>query len=138
MDKAKSSIHPSKNIFVQYRANDGLEYLDLSNITSASVFVKPTISGAAPASTDGAMLDWDPSINKFVAWDRSGTAMYFLTLPTDHVNGTWVWTSAAGTGGVTPALPQFQGTHGRFRAVPSLGGVLLMSTGVDPICFYKY
>lgn len=131
---AKGAICPTKNVLVTISATGTLLVSDLT--TPTNTIYTPTTTGTGP-SAGKYTLDWDSINSRFVSWDASGTTVYFLAVPSDPVAGTWVWTSAAGSGGTTPAAGVINGTYGRFRFCASLGGIVLMPTAVNPISFYK-
>ena len=130
----KAGICPTKNVLVALGSSGQLLVNDLANPTAA--IYTPTTSGTGP-SAGKYTLDWDSINSRFVSWDQSGTTVYFLSVPADPASGTWVWTTASGSGGVTPANGVTYGTYGRFRFCASLGGIVLMPTASNPICFYK-
>ena len=131
---SKGSICPTKNVLVTIGASGQLLVNDLTTPTNA--IYTPTTTGTGP-SAGTYTLEWDATNSRFVAWNASGTTVYFLAVPSDPVSGTWTWTSAAGSGGATPASTTASGTYGRFRFCESLGGIVLMPTAVNPISFYK-
>lgn len=131
---SKGAICPAKNILVTFTNTGAIQVNDLTSPTSA--IYTPTVTGTGPSAIQHT-LEWDSVNGRFVAWDASGTTVYFLSVPSDPVSGTWVWTSAAGSGGVTPAAGTTNGVYGRFRFVESLGGILLMPTATNPISFYR-
>jgi hypothetical protein len=134
--QSKGAICETHNLLVMLKATGAVMYKDLAS--PATAFVTPTVSGTAPSAGKWT-LDWDSGNTRFVAWDQSGTTVYFLTVPATPSIGTWEWTSASGIGGTTPgSATGTAGTYGRFRAVPSLGGALLMSNHNTAISFYKF
>ena len=95
---------------------------------------------SGPGSTTKGVLEWDTIGQRFLSCDLTGKTMYFLTPGANPASGgdAWVWTSATPAGGVTPAAAHANGVFGAFRYVQSLGGVIYMPTGSDPISFYKF
>lgn len=131
---SKGAICPTENVLVTISTTGTLLVSDLAAPTNA--IYTPTTTGTGP-NAGSYTLEWDTINNRFVAWNASGTAVYFLSVPADPVAGTWAWTSAAGSSGTTPAAATASGTYGRFRFCASLGGIVLMPTAVNPISFYK-
>lgn len=131
---SKGAICPTKNVLVTISATSTLLVSDLTTPTNA--IYTPTTTGTGPTAGTYT-LEWDSTNGRFVAWNASGTTVYFLAVPADPVSGTWTWTSAVGSGGTTPAATTASGTYGRFRFCESLGGIVLMPTAVNPISFYK-
>lgn len=131
---SKGAIDPVNNLLVTIGASGQILVQDLATPTSA--IYTPTTSGTGP-SAGKYTLEWDSTNSRFVAWNNSGTTVYFLAVPAVPSSGTWVWSSVAGSGGTTPAASTTNGSFGRFRYCQSLGGVVLMPTATNPISFYR-
>ena len=134
---SKGAIDPVHNIMVGWSSTGGIRALNLASPTG---FYTPTITGTGPGSTTKGVLEWDTIGQRFLSCDLTGKTMYFLTPGANPASGgdAWVWTSATPAGGVTPAAAHANGVFGAFRYVQSLGGVIYMPTGSDPISFYKF
>lgn len=136
---SKGAVDPVHNLLMQLGSTSStLLVHDLSN--PANPIVSPGCTGTGPTSGNW-NLDWAPTLGCFVSWDNSGTAVFFLTPPaTNPLSNTWTWTSAPGTGGVTPGNATGAGVYGRGRVVTISGvsGYLMMPAENTPACFYRF
>lgn len=136
--RSKAAVDATHNILV-FMGLSGIVYAqDLSSPTS-SIYA-PTCTGTSPGAGDN-VLEWDSVAGRFVAWDRTGKTLYFLTPGANPAAGgdSWAWSSTTPAGGATPAAAHANGTYGRFRVNNgTLRGVVLMPLHNQPICFYKF
>ena len=71
---------------------------------------------------------------------RGGSTVYSLSIPSDIVNGTWVWTIVPLDAGntVSPnSVSQTYGTYKRFSYVPSSHGVVVVNANNQSVYFFK-
>lgn len=136
--RSKGAVDATHNILV-FMGLSGVVYAqDLASPTS-SIYA-PTCTGTSPGAGDN-VLEWDSVAGRFVAWDRTGKTLYFLTPGANPASGgdSWTWASTTPAGGATPAAAHANGTYGRFRVNNgTLRGVVLMPLHNQPICFYKF
>jgi hypothetical protein len=135
-----AAIDTARNILVvlhdgAYGESAGIRVWDLNHPDAAS-FVPP--SSAYPMSGKAPGFQYDPVNDRFIAWD-GGTALYALSIPSDPRNGTWQWSVVAAdtANTVDPGPAAANGTYGRFRYVPSLHAVVVVSAADRPVYLRK-
>ena len=138
-----AAIDPTRNLFVWLEAGVGLKVFDLNN-PDAPPYVPATSGVANPQTAYAPGFVYDPVNDRFVAW-HGGTTLYSLSIPSNPKTGTWTWAVIPLDGGntVTPSVPTTSsggyetGTYGRFRYLPALHGVVVVSATDQSVYFRK-
>ncbi len=138
-----AAIDPTRNLFVWLEAGLGVRVFDLNN-PDALPYTPITSGVANPQTALAPGFVYDPVNDRFVSW-HGGTTLYSLSIPSNPKTGTWTWAIIPLDAGntVTPSGPTMSGsgyetgTYGRFRYVPSLHGVVVVSATDQSVYFRK-
>lgn len=111
--------------------NMGLNIIDLDNNNARAT---PVTTGHASAiameSQQAPGFVYDPVGDRYIGW-KDGPNVYALNPE------SYEWTLLENSNAVTPGLAEPNGTYGRFRYVPSLGGCVLVNRNTNNVFFYK-
>lgn len=112
------------------RPNSDMTVWDMNTLDNP--VIQPTRGSREIEAEDYPGYAWDPVSERIIGW-IGGTHVY--TLDTDN----WLWTiiddDPANT--VAPTEPNFNGTMGRFRYVPSKDAFIVYNRVEDNVFFYK-
>ena len=129
-----AAIDPVRHLLVAVGEGQVLAY-DLKNPKTR--WDDDTTERLTSGDTDGIAgngpgFEWDPKIDKFVAW-KGGGDVYTLD-PT-----TWVWTKIPPAPGnaVVPPEGDPNGTYGRFRYIPSKDLFIVVDSVDEDVYLYR-
>ncbi|MCF6225853.1 MAG: hypothetical protein L3J22_06055 [Xanthomonadales bacterium] len=105
---------------------------DISNANAVTGGVVTTNGATEIENSNAAGFEFDPTSDKFVAWS-GGNQVY--TLATDSLK--WSRIEPESTNLITPSIPAFRGTYGRFRYVPSKNVFVVVNGMQQNMFIYK-
>lgn len=109
-----------------------LSIWDISQSGNIQQVSQSTVGGSAIINAQSPGFVYDPSADKFVAWN-GGTDVYTLNMD------TFIWTpvTLAATNNTIPTAANSAGTYGRFRYIPSKNAYIVVNSVDQDVYFYK-
>lgn len=134
-----SSVYLSEHDCIAYlrTTSPSLQIFDCATSLWTTITVTGSFSAGYTMTGHGGM-DWDGT--RLLLWDNSSNTTQISTLtPTGNVRSeAWAAStlSVAGGNAVTPSVKNAQGTWGRFRYSPRLGGCVLLNGTTESFYFF--